>query len=146
MNENGPIPEGKILCCIDGDSLNCDPSNWELKTRAEHGSRNRNFVKPILKTCPICNKEFETVLRQAKYCSDDCQREKSRIHMREFQRAKREGKDVVTRNCVVCGKEFTPNHMAIKYVRINVIRKDNGSIMRPAIVGNIQRLRLKLKR
>lgn len=114
MNVNGPIPEGLILCCIDGDSLNCDPTNWELKTRAEHGSCNRNFGKLRVKTCPICNKEFETKLRQAKYCSDDCQREKSRIHMREFQRAKREKRVEILRNCIVCGKEFTPDHMANK--------------------------------
>lgn len=26
---NGPIPEGHALKCLDGDKLNCDPSNWE---------------------------------------------------------------------------------------------------------------------
>lgn len=26
---NGPIPEGYALKCLDGDRLNCDPSNWE---------------------------------------------------------------------------------------------------------------------
>lgn len=114
MNENGPIPEGKILCCMDGDSLNCEPGNWELKTRAEHGRSNCNLVKPVVKICPICLKEFETKLRQAKYCSDDCQREKSRIHMREFQRAKRGLRVELTRNCIVCEKEFTPGHMANK--------------------------------
>ena len=26
---NGPIPEGYALKCLNGDKLNCDPSNWE---------------------------------------------------------------------------------------------------------------------
>lgn len=26
---NGPIPDGYALKCLDGDKLNCDPSNWE---------------------------------------------------------------------------------------------------------------------
>lgn len=31
--ENGPIPEGYVLKCLDGDKTNCDPSNWELVER-----------------------------------------------------------------------------------------------------------------
>lgn len=30
---NGPIPEGHILKCLDGDKTNCEPSNWELIPR-----------------------------------------------------------------------------------------------------------------
>jgi hypothetical protein len=26
---NGPVPKGQRLKCLDGDRLNCDPSNWE---------------------------------------------------------------------------------------------------------------------
>lgn len=33
---NGPIPKNTILRSINGDTLNCDPSNWQLITRAEH--------------------------------------------------------------------------------------------------------------
>ena len=25
---NGPVPEGQVLKCLDGDKLNCDPANW----------------------------------------------------------------------------------------------------------------------
>lgn len=32
----GPVPKGKLLGCIDGDTLNCKPSNWKLLTRAEN--------------------------------------------------------------------------------------------------------------
>ncbi|WP_375590181.1 HNH endonuclease signature motif containing protein [Hoeflea alexandrii] len=31
---NGPIPEGHILKCLDGDKTNCEPSNWEPIPRA----------------------------------------------------------------------------------------------------------------
>lgn len=27
---HGPIPEGHVLKCLDGDKTNCDPDNWEL--------------------------------------------------------------------------------------------------------------------
>lgn len=37
---HGPVPEGKILVSIDGNTLNCDPSNWMTVTRAEHLERN----------------------------------------------------------------------------------------------------------
>ncbi len=30
---NGPIPNGFVLKCRDGDKTNCDPSNWELIER-----------------------------------------------------------------------------------------------------------------
>ncbi|MEX2693674.1 HNH endonuclease [Rhizobium mongolense] len=30
---DGPIPEGHVLKCLDGDKTNCDPSNWELISR-----------------------------------------------------------------------------------------------------------------
>ncbi|MDX8513551.1 HNH endonuclease signature motif containing protein [Mesorhizobium captivum] len=28
--KNGPVPEGHVLKCLDGDKANTDPSNWEL--------------------------------------------------------------------------------------------------------------------
>ena len=30
---NGPIPDGYALKCLDGNKLNCDPSNWEAIPR-----------------------------------------------------------------------------------------------------------------
>lgn len=30
---NGPVPEGMVLKCLDGDKLNTDPSNWEAVPR-----------------------------------------------------------------------------------------------------------------
>jgi hypothetical protein len=31
---NGPVPDGHALKCLDGNRLNCDPSNWEPVHRA----------------------------------------------------------------------------------------------------------------
>lgn len=42
---NGPIPEGHILVCMDGDTLNVEPTNWMPITRAEHVRRNDNRAK-----------------------------------------------------------------------------------------------------
>lgn len=36
---NGSIPQGHCLWCL-GDSLNCEPGNWELITRKENRIRN----------------------------------------------------------------------------------------------------------
>jgi len=30
---NGPLPDGHVLKCLDGDKANCDPSNWEAIPR-----------------------------------------------------------------------------------------------------------------
>jgi hypothetical protein len=30
---NGPIPDGFVLKCLDGNKTNCDPSNWEAIPR-----------------------------------------------------------------------------------------------------------------
>lgn len=32
---NGPIPKGKVLKCIDGNTENCNPTNWELISRRD---------------------------------------------------------------------------------------------------------------
>lgn len=37
---NGPVPDGFILACIDGDPLNCDPVNWRLITKTQNLERN----------------------------------------------------------------------------------------------------------
>ncbi len=41
---NGPIPKGHILACLDGDPLNCDPSNWEMITMGENARRNSGQI------------------------------------------------------------------------------------------------------
>lgn len=52
---NGPIPKDKIIVAIDGNTLNCDPDNWMMISRAEHLERNsgrkdltNKYIKRIL--------------------------------------------------------------------------------------------------
>jgi hypothetical protein len=41
----GPIPAGMLVTSIDGNSLNADPGNLKLITRAENALRNHNRLK-----------------------------------------------------------------------------------------------------
>jgi hypothetical protein len=40
QEKHGPIPDGMILRCIDGDTLNCEPENWHLMDRKKHMGHN----------------------------------------------------------------------------------------------------------
>lgn len=53
--ENGPLPEGHCLRCIDGNIKNCDPENWKLITRAENMKLNsiRRFPPELQKTISL---------------------------------------------------------------------------------------------
>lgn len=55
--QNGAIPEGCILVAKDGNQLNCDPSNWNLITRAEHAIRNCNREKARLSMRKLYQRE-----------------------------------------------------------------------------------------
>lgn len=55
---NGPVPDGMVLKCLDGDKANTDPGNWELIPRAMLPRLNGRFgrdydnappeVKPVI--------------------------------------------------------------------------------------------------
>lgn len=57
---HGPVPEGMVLKCLDGNKQNCDPANWELISRSLlpylNGHRGPNYelaepeVKPAILT------------------------------------------------------------------------------------------------
>lgn len=55
--QNGPIPKGCVLRCKDGNTLNCEPSNWECITRSEHLSRNHNRKKAAASLQKVYEKE-----------------------------------------------------------------------------------------
>lgn len=50
--ENGPVPKGYVLACKDEDTLNCDPANWYLMTKADNAKRNsiHNYPQEIVDT------------------------------------------------------------------------------------------------
>lgn len=105
IQKYGPIPQGKVLACKNGDTLNADPSNWELITRGELANRNRLNRTPKIKACEVCGKSYETIYNNQKYCSDDCQKaEKQTIYAATLTPV----------NCLVCGAEFVPNHQHTK--------------------------------
>ena len=112
-NEVGPIPAGMILRCKTKDRLNCEPSNWELITRAENARRNKLEcdVKPAV--CIVCNTNFESRNKKARYCSDECRRLGNLKLMQQWHaenpHPKKEGpKNLmnVVKECIVCGSAF----------------------------------------
>ena len=44
-DHNGPIPEGSCIIFLDGNPLNCDISNLQMITRAEHARLNQNHLR-----------------------------------------------------------------------------------------------------
>lgn len=70
-NENGPVPEGHFLKCLDGNRANCKPENWEclkngMKPRLIPGRHGRDYdnappeIKPlILQTAKLAQKIYE---------------------------------------------------------------------------------------
>lgn len=53
----------------------------------------------MIKTCPVCAKEFESELIQTVYCSPECVKEMQRRRSREYYRAHRPPPV-----CFMCGK------------------------------------------
>lgn len=62
------------------------------------------------KNCIVCNKQFTTNKSQQICCSEECARERHKTLMRERYNpsyaAKKRGKVVYTKECIVCGKIF----------------------------------------
>jgi hypothetical protein len=69
---NGPVPEGMILKCLDGDKTNTDPSNWEAIPRAMSPRLNGRFGRgydaadPELKPTIMAVAKLEHAAREAR--------------------------------------------------------------------------------
>ena len=70
---NGPLPKGHALKCLDGNKLNCDPSNWEAIPRALlprlNGGRFGNSLQfdqaaPELKSLVMANAKLKHIARE----------------------------------------------------------------------------------
>ncbi len=59
QQEHGPIPAGYLLRCRDGDTLNTDPANWRLVSKAENARLNHNRSKAAETT-----RELHQVIRR----------------------------------------------------------------------------------
>lgn len=75
--------------------------------------------RPVLtKKCLICGKTFTTKYPDQKFCSADCRRINRNARVREYLKTsylKRKAEKTETRNCLVCGKEFTTSNSNKKY-------------------------------
>lgn len=58
----GKIPTGKILYCKDGNTLNCDPDNWEPVTRAESMARCRQSDETLAMQIAGRDREIKQVI------------------------------------------------------------------------------------
>lgn len=64
---NGPVPEGKILRCRNGNTLDCRPENWYPVTRGEHArlnSLNRDVSKHSLSMSKYHHPELKELFEQ----------------------------------------------------------------------------------
>lgn len=59
QRENGPIPDGMLLTCKDGNTLNTHPDNWEPITRADLIKRNHDHEKAM--STMMKNKNHPTI-------------------------------------------------------------------------------------
>lgn len=81
----------------------------------------------MIKTCPICNKQFEAKTNKV-FCSLECSAKNSSIKSSERRSAKRkkvfEQMDSV-KTCLVCGKQFevTQQHRKKKYCSSECCKK-----------------------
>ena len=87
----------------------------------------------VKRLCAICNREFESVQRQAKYCSGECQQ----------AGAGRPGAPVAYLTCPECGAEFTARHRnAKKFCTLECARRKQGREQRgenhPTYKGRVQ--------
>lgn len=92
-----------------------------------------------MKTCPICNQEFEPINGMQKYCSGNCYRVSKNNTRNKHDRT--ELINIPDRICEVCGEEFevTPKSIKKKYCSEQCRRKAER------IYGNKQQIDLDYK-
>lgn len=111
MNEVGPIPKKMVLRCKTSDTLNCEPSNWELITMAENAILNCHKLKRQL-ICTICGKQYETSSNKSKVCSQECRRVYNLNYMHKWYEKNPKPNKVnrpeisKVKNCVICDSAF----------------------------------------
>lgn len=113
-NEVGPIPEKMLLRCKTDDTLNTDPSNWSLITKAENANLNHRPKAEEQRTCHQCGNLFSPTHHTAKFCSKECYKmrniEYNRIRRQLHKKEASENGNlsVKVRECVICGNAYFP--------------------------------------
>lgn len=79
-------------------------------------------LKPMTKKCALCGKEFTTIRKQVRYCSDACRKKKNRMDYdarQKAERAERRAKLAAsigkTATCPICGNDFVKKIARQKY-------------------------------
>ena len=92
--KHGPIPEGMLLVCKSGDTMNPYPDNWELMTPQNHLKKMRDNVRnqnnPVEIRCSKCGKQIKISDRTRHLC-DDCRVPHNITY---------------TKTCAECGAQF----------------------------------------
>lgn len=77
---NGPVPEGHVLKCLDGDKTNTDPGNWMAIPRAllprlngRWGNLSYDDAEPELKPFILASAQLQHAAREAKRRQKDNQ-------------------------------------------------------------------------
>ena len=78
--ENGPVPEGMALKCLDGNKRNSDPSNWKLISRALLPRLNNQWGRSY-DTAPAELKPSIMAVAELEHCA--AQKRKNRKGRRE---------------------------------------------------------------
>jgi len=133
---NGPIPKNNILRSINGDTLNCDTSNWNLITRAEHLQLNHKNS-----SVPFSGKQNSTNMSILKNYSDlisflTNKIEEQSLKLKDYELQVADLKNQITSlssqpsvsssvddnvtnrattTCPICNKEFFSDKKHIKY-------------------------------
>jgi len=108
------------------------------KTRNKYCSRECFFADIAVSpkphnnpACIVCGKEFEG-RPNAKYCSDECKKERERRRSKKFwseYKAAAIVNEHITKACKWCGKEYTTNFMAnSRYFCSDVCAKRHGKL------------------
>lgn len=104
---HGPIAEGKVLRCRDGNPLNAHPSNWQLIERRLNLEKNYNREKMSKSR----SETFQKLRRLSKPNSEKVEKLLKKLNKkREADRRKQKAKDrkLEMRDCAHCGHPFKP--------------------------------------
>jgi len=81
--------------------------SWNYK----YNHQKNNSYEKFTRVCPVCDKEFETIYYDKRYCNVKCKNRKNVKSILEKNKEKAAVKVIDKRFCMYCGKEFeTTSH------------------------------------
>lgn len=91
-------------------SYNCK-LEWQRKKHREYSKKayDKKRMKPLVKICKVCGKEFTVNVPHQLYCSDACRFLQNTYKNRDLwleRTAKKENRQIYTKTCEHCGGTF----------------------------------------